>query len=140
MVYFVTDAAGQQVEVCFDMLTADDSNALNGDDWQGARFGDVWREWAAHEVALKLVLCDGSDESILGIVKIGIIRRISGGSRSLRDSLLETAPIHRHDAEQRYYRGIGRVLVARLAAESKAQGVEGRVLVVPVQGSAAFLS
>lgn len=125
-VYFVTDSAGQQVNVCFEPLTGNDSSALEGDDWQGAQFGEVWKAWAEHEVALKLVRCDGSDKSILGVVKIGTVRRANNRGGYLRDSLLETAPVYRHDMKARRYRGIGRVLVARLVAESKAQGAEGR--------------
>ena len=124
--------------VCFEPLTAEDSYALNGDDWKGARFSDVWKEWATHNLLLKLVLCDGNDDTILGIVRLGSARRISGGATILRDSLLETAPALQFRAGGRQYRGIGRVLVARLVVESKAQGAEGRVLVVPVHGSSAF--
>ena len=53
--YFITDAAGQRIEVCSDPLTSDDLNVLGGDNWRGARFGEVWKSFAEHEIALKLV-------------------------------------------------------------------------------------
>ena len=136
--YFVTDAAGQKVEVYFETLTVDDSDALNGDDWQGARFDAVWKEWAEHHLALKLLRCDGSHNAILGLVKIGVIERKGGKSDVLRDSLLESAPVHQFRSEDRRYRGIGRVLVARLITASKMQEAKGRVLVRPAEGTLPF--
>lgn len=137
-IYFVTDAAEQQVKVCFETLTANDSATLEGDDWQGARFGDVWKEWAEHEVALKLTLCSGEVKPILGVLKPGTAAEIYGGAIILRDSWLETAPVYRHDTEGRRYRGIGRILVARLIVESKKQGAGGHVLVSPTKDSIPF--
>jgi len=119
-------------------LTADDISALNGDDWKGARFGEVWKQWAEHELALKLVRCDGGDKSVLGLVKIGVTRQIVGGAISLRDNLLETVPIYRYDKQHRQYRGIGRVLIARLVAASRAQGAGGRLFISPVPTSLPF--
>ena len=136
--YFVTDTAGQIIAVCFEPLTADDTHALNGDDWRGARFGAVWKEWAAHNLALKLVRCDSSDPSLFGIVKLGTAAQITVGATILRDSLIETAPAHQFGTAGRRYRGIGRILIARLVMESKAQGANGRVLVLPVEGSTPF--
>ncbi len=137
-VYFLRDLlAGKDVAVCFEPLTADDTNALNGPDWQRARFGAVWKVWAEHELALKLTLCEGEGELVLGLVKLGTVQRINGAG-SLCDSLLEAAPIHRSGAIGRRYRGIGSVLVARLVVESKAQGAEGRLRVRPAQGSIPF--
>ena len=136
--YFITHAVGQRVKVCFAPLTADDSDALNEDEWQGARFGEVWKAWAEHEIALKLTLRDSSDTSILGIVKVGGAQRENGKPDVLRNSLLEAAPAHRFQAEGRRYRGIGRVLVAQLVIESKTQGAGGRLLIRPVSDSTGF--
>ncbi len=137
-IYFVTDATGQQVKVCFEPLTSKDSNALNGDDWQGARFGAVWKVWAEHDIALKLTLCNDDGKPVLGIVRLGTVQRIDGAAGSLCDSLLEASPVYRFGAAVRRYCGIGRVLVARLVVESKAQGAEGRLRIRPAEGSIPF--
>ena len=66
------------------------------------------------------------------------MERRNGKSDALRDSLLEAASAYRYKREKRKYRGIGRVLVAKLVVESKNLGAEGRLLVRSVQGSTGF--
>ena len=138
-IYTITDTRQNvKVNACFEPLTASDNEALKGEDWQAARFGDVWKELAQREVAQKLTLCDGDERPVLGLVQIGTVQRTNGGEKMLRDSLLEAALVHRHGTAQRRYSGIGRVLIARLIVESKAQGAEGRLLVRPVPSSVPF--
>ena len=138
-VYFLFDAvAGKDVCVRFEPLTESDRATLNEAKWREARFRDVWLEWARHGVALKLTRCDGEEQPILGLIRPGMAPSINGRAGALRDSLLETSPAYRHGTAERRYRGIGRVLGARLVAESNAQGAEGRVLVRPVRDSIPF--
>ena len=66
------------------------------------------------------------------------MERRNGKSDALRDSLLEAASAYRYKREKRKYRGIRRVLVAKLVVESKNLGAEGRLLVRSVQGSTGF--
>jgi len=40
-----------KVNVCFETLTANDADILKGEDWQGSRFGEVWKELAELEAA-----------------------------------------------------------------------------------------
>lgn len=138
-IYTIMDMRSNvKVNVCFETLTASDKEILRGEDWQAARFSAVWKELAEREVALKLTLCDGDEKPVLGLVQIGTVQRINLGEIMLRDSLLETAPVHRHGTAQRHYKGVGRVLIARLVVESKVQGAEGRLLVRPVPSSIPF--
>ena len=134
----MTDRAGRQVEVGFKTLTADDLDTLKRDDWQGARFIAVWKEWAGYEVALKLTRHEASDNSILGIVKVGNVEYHRGKPNLLRDSLLEASPSQRQSATERTYYGVGRVLVARLIRESQTAGAAGRLLVRPAQNVRQF--
>lgn len=71
--YLITDTrSNEKVTVCFEPLTQSDADTLKGEDWQGSRFGAVWKELAELEAAQKLTLCDGHNEDVLGIVQIGI--------------------------------------------------------------------
>ena len=138
-VYYITDTRRNvKVSVCFAPLTADDRTLLVGEDWQGARFQDVWIESAEHGVGLKLTLCAEKDGPILGLVRLGTAPQLNGDKGPLRSSLLEAAPVHQYGTTQRAYKGIGRVLVERLVEESKAQGADGSVLVRPSQDSIPF--
>ena len=137
--YTITDTRRNvKVDVCFEPLVVSDTEILRGEDWQGARFRDVWLALAEREAAQKLTLCDGAEKPILGLVQMGTLRRMNDGATVLRDNLLEAAPVHRHGTAQRGYKGIGRVLVTRLVEESKAQGAEGQLLVRPVTSSIPF--
>ena len=138
-VYYVYDSiVGRDVQVRFEPLTDADRGHLNGPEWLGARFGDVWLESAGRGVALKLTLRDGSAKPVLGVVRLGIAPSTNGHKGALRSSVLETAPAHRFGAVARRYRGVGRVLVARLIVESKAQCANGRILLRPARGSVTF--
>lgn len=138
-VYVLFDKVeGIEVRGCFEALEDVDRDILSGADWTNARFRDVWFEWAGQGVALKLTLCGGEEKPILGLVRPGNALAVHGRNSALRDSLLETAPAHRYGAREQRYQGIGRVLVARLIDESRAQGAEGRVLVRPVRDSTPF--
>ncbi len=111
---------------------------MDGEDWRGGRFLEVWKEALGQNTALKLTLCEGEEKPLLGIVRLGTAPRLNGTVGALRGSLLEAAPIHRHGKAGQRYRGIGEVLVARLVIESKIQGAEGPVRVRPIRGSEAF--
>lgn len=138
-IYTITDMRqNERVEVCFEPLTANDLVEFERDDWQGARFSDVWRELAQYEIAEKLTLCAGTDKPLLGIVQVGTVRMGEGRVTPLRDSLLEVAPVHQFITGRRSYKGIGRVLVARLIEASREKGAEGRLLVRPVPSSVPF--
>lgn len=135
--YFITEARTQRtVPVRFERLAAEDEAELNGAEWAEARFVDVWREFIGEGRTLKLVCVEEQDRRIQGLVRIGEVTRADG---SLKRSLLETAPFNRQEAgEQRAYRGVGRVLVARLVVESYQQGGRGKVTVRAARGTAPF--
>lgn len=126
------------INVYFESLTTEDTPILKGEDWQGARFGETWKALAEHDVAQKLTLQEGEEKPLLGMVYIGTVRKYNGHNSVLRDNLLEVAPVYRYGEEGRSYRGIGRVLVARLIAASMELGAEGRLLVRPVPSSIPF--
>lgn len=137
--YFLFDTVvGEEIAVCFEPLTEADHPALESEDWRGARFLDVWKESIGHDIALKLTLCEGEDKSLFGILRLGNTLRTSGHAGALKGSLLETAPVYRHSMTGRRYHGIGRVLVARLVMESKAQGAAGRLRIRAARDSEAF--
>ncbi len=125
--YFVTEAAtGDKISVQFAILGASDIAELHGENWNEAVFRDVWPVHAAEGQALKLVCANQVDTAIQGLVRLG---NATFAGNFLRKSLLETAPHNRHDIGTPRYRGVGRVLVARLVVESYRQGAQGRVLV-----------
>ena len=137
--YTITDTrSNAKVNVCFEPLTENDAAVLKGEDWQTARFREVWKAFAEHAVAQKLTWCDGEEKPLLGLVHIGTVRKRDTEVRALCDSLLEAAPVYCFGAEGRRYRGIGRVLVARLVIASKELGAEGRLLVRPAPLSLPF--
>jgi len=127
--YFVTDSAGIHVPVRFEPLTSSDISELSGDDWAGAIFLEVWREYAANDKpeTLKLVTAEGN-LVILGLLNIG---KVMDGVRAIKHNLLETAPVYRYriHSSAPSYRGVGTVLLARLIVESYNLGVGGAVRV-----------
>lgn len=127
-----------KVNVCFEPLTTDDVKTIRGEDWRTALFYEVWIETAEHETGWKLTLCEGEDKPILGLIRLGTAPQLNGDKGALSGSLLESVPVHQYGTAQRGYKGIGRVLIARLVEESKAQGADGSVRVRPAQGTVPF--
>ena len=124
-----------RLPVRFELLTAADALVLWGPSWAHAVFQAVWLNAAIAEFgALKVVAPADHDAGVLGLVLPGTIKKLRG---PLEDSLLETAPELRYGNPARSYRGVGRVLVARLVAESIVKGGGGaiRVRVRPGMGS-----
>ena len=125
--YFVTEAAtGDRLPVQFASLIDSDIAELLEATWIDAVFRDVWPVHATEGQALKLARVNGADTAIQGLIRLG---NAAVAGNFLRKSLLETAPHNRRDAVTPRYRGVGRVLVARLVIESYRQGAQGRVLV-----------
>ena len=133
--YFVVEArTGKRVAVQFASVTVADEAELRGEDWSQAVFRDVWPALVRDLNTFKLMRV-GEDSRIQGMVRVGdFVHRF----RLLKKSLLEAAPFNRHGQGPRQYQGVGRVLVARLVAESLAQGGRGRVLVSARPGTQAF--
>jgi hypothetical protein len=126
--YFVTRTrGGEQVRVRFERLTETDLQLPSGDAWVGAVFHSFWMSAAVTALgALKLTAVSERGDPTLGLLLPGTIKR-SGAP--LQDSLLETAPRYRYRHGVREYRGVGRVLVARLVVESLLDGGQGAVRV-----------
>ncbi len=120
-------ATHRSVRVGFQPLQSGDEAELRGPAWSGAVFREVWPGWIGEPGTYKLVRRHGQDRRIQGLLHLGRVERDGG---ALRDSLLETAPYNRERlVAERTYRGVGRVLVARLVLESYRQGGLGQVLV-----------
>jgi hypothetical protein len=135
--YRIVEAwTGRAVAVQFAPLTPDDEAELRGPEWRSARFAVVWPEYVRLAGTLKLICRRGRDRRIQGLVYPG---RVPWPGSPLEKNLLEAAPFNQYTAgEQRVYRGVGRVLVARLVAESFRQGGHGCVLVQAAPGSEGF--
>ncbi len=134
--YFITETrTGGVVPVRFEPLTPDDDAELKGDRWSAAVFKDVWPSYAHIPNTFKLVCVQDAASDIHGLVHVG---KIMTASRFLKKSLLETAPSNQHQTSQPRYRGVGRVLIARLVVESYLQGGQGKVMVRPRPGTEPF--
>lgn len=134
--YFITEAqTGRVVPVRFEQINAADQTELRNEDWQQAVFRDVWPELVRDDHTLKLVCDGGEDARIQGMVRFGNLTR---RSKLLKTNLLEAAPFNRHGRQLQAYRGVGRVLVARLVVESVLQGGHGRVAVLARTGTEPF--
>ena len=134
--YFITEAqTGHIIQVQFASVAVLDQPELRNEDWSQSVFRDVWPEIASHERTLKLVCIGSEDTRIQGMLCVGILTRPGG---FLRKNLLESAPFNRHGQQTQAYYGVGRVLVARLVAESVLQGGQGRVVVEPRKGTEKF--
>ena len=125
--YFVTDAqSGIAVPVAFQKVTEADAVELRSSEWQKATYADFWPECVRVERTLKLLAAGEENGTIQGMVRVG---KVEAGSIFLSNSLLESAPQNNYDAPTRRYRGVGRVLVARLVVESYLAEQQGRVLI-----------
>ena len=134
--YFITEVqTGRKVSVRFEPLALDDLAELQSAEWARAVFAAVWQYYAGDARTYKLVCTEGEDRRIQGIVSVGDV--LPYGT-SLRKSLLESAPFNRREKSAQVHRGVGRVMIARLIAESYLRGQQGRVSVVPRPGSEAF--
>lgn len=134
--YFVNDARTEdRVPVRFRGTAEPDAAELNGPDWSESVFREAWLELIKEARALKLVCADNADASVQGLVSVG---RVLPGGGALRKSLLEAAPPNRHGAHPQRFCGVGRVLVARLVAESYRRGARGAVTVRARVGSEGF--
>lgn len=133
--YITASQSGRTVPVRFAPLAPEDADELTSELWRQAVFSDVWPQFIGDETTRKLVCTQNEDLRIQGLVRFGSVTR-SGGL--LKHNLLEAAPFNQHNTSVQQYRGVGRVLVARLVAESVAQGGEGRVAVSPRRGTEPF--
>lgn len=130
--YFITEAqTGHRVPAHFEPLTPNDAAELNNEDWATAQFSSTWKQYVQAERVYKLVRVDFEDQRIQGLAHVG---KIEQGSIYLKKSLLEAAPFNQHGNKFQVYRGVGRVLIARLVAESVLLGGQGRVSVRPRTG------
>lgn len=132
--YYVLEGE-RPVRVWFTLLEAGDEDYIN-EWWKASIYFAVWQQVALHEVAqptsLKLVVADEQETQILGLLRMGggTSMQVTNGKRNTQ-SLLETAPRLRYASRQREYRGVGKVLVARLIAESIVRGKGGALIVTP---------
>lgn len=138
--YFITETqSGNPIPVRFEQLTEEDRAELQGEVWAGAVFAAVWPQFIGDEQTRKLVCVSPLEARIQGLVRIG---KVASGSGVLTKSLLATALFNRQEMQwqktglpiplvtrQQQYRGVGRVLVARLVVESYRQGGTGKVRV-----------
>ncbi len=132
--YYVLE--GQRpVRVRFTPLEAEDEAYIN-DWWYASVYFAMWQHLAQYELSrqatLKLVAAEGQDTSILGLLRMASDTSVQVMYGKLNTkSVLETAPRFRYPVQSRDYRGIGKVLVARLIAESIRHGQEGALVVSP---------
>jgi GNAT superfamily N-acetyltransferase len=122
--YVVHRATGEPVSVYFAPLDESDRAALLSEPWRSAVFAEVWPEFIGYSRALKLVY----DQEILGLLRLG---EKPAGVNFLRENLLEARP-------ESELRGVGRVLVARLVAESYNRGAMGQVRVESHKNAVGF--
>ncbi|GEM_PF-2113517 len=132
--YFVMEA-GQRVQVRFTTLEPDDEQHIAAS-WTGAVYFDLWlydaHQAIMHQITRKLIAADGNTENILGLLRMGNAVSVRLTYRKLNtQSVLETAPHLHYRRAERAYHGIGKVLVARLIAESIVQGHGGALVVSP---------
>ena len=131
--YYVLE--GQRpVQVRFKPLEAEDEVYIT-DWWRSSIYFAVWQQVAQYEVAqptsLKLIVADEQEKQILGLLRMGgPSMQVSYGKLNTQ-SMLETAPRFRYRVQGRDYKGIGKVLVARLIAESVVHGKGGALIVTP---------
>ena len=123
--YLLWDAhKGERRIAFFAQLGRADRASLDKPAWSQAVFIDAWREHAEYgQLAFKLQADDGM--GMLGLVAPGKIR-----TGFLAGSLLETVPGCQYPAIAPY-RGVGKVLVARLVVESILRAGKGRIMVLP---------
>ncbi len=122
--YFALGASGEPICVHFEPLVESDREALLSEPWASAVFAEVWPEFIGYSWALKLVY----NQEILGLLRLGAK---PAGVNFLRENLLETRP-------ESGLRGVGRVLVARLVAESYNRGATGQVRVQSHRNAVGF--
>lgn len=132
--YFVM-SDGQPLRIRFTPLEAEDARRI-AEFWEGAVYFPLWQEVASHEAnrqtTLKLIAANGSDDRILGLLRMGSRTSMYAASRGLNTfSVLEAAPRLQHRQSDRRIQGGGKVLVARLIAESVLCGSEGGLTVTP---------
>ena len=134
--YFITEVqTRRKVLVRFEPLAPDDDAELRGSVWSQSIFAAVWQHYMGDGRTYKLVCIEEADKRIQGIVCVGSIAQ---NATLLRENLLESAPFNQKTYRSQEYRGVGRVLVARLVVESYLQGGKGRVAVKPRQGTERF--
>ncbi len=134
--YFVINAlTGERQRVYFAPLLPEDEAELRGPDWSRAVYRDVWIAFADDGQTFKLLCIEGSPGEILGLARIGIMKK---SDKFLRKSLVESAPSNRTGAGLQKFAGVGRALVARIVAESFRIGGQGRIIVEPRPGSEFF--
>ncbi len=132
--YYVREGV-QLVRVRFMPLEAGDEAYINAQ-WRNSVFFAVWQRLAQHEIAqptsLKLVADAEQEKPILGLLRIGggASMQVTYGKLNTQ-SVLETVPRFRYQSKEREYRGVGKVLVARLIVESILQGQGGNLVVSP---------
>jgi GNAT superfamily N-acetyltransferase len=121
---FVRDAQREPIRVHFELLVDSDREALLSEPWRSAVFAEVWQEFLDYPQALKLIC----GQEIVGLLRLG---EKPTGINFLRENLLESRP-------ESKLQGIGRVLVARLVAESYNKGAMGQVRVQSHKNAVGF--
>ena len=139
--YFVFDKIqGSDAAVRFAPFTVSDQTELSGPSWASSLFSQTWAGFAGDSQTLKLVKINDKvndkGQDIDGIVRLGAVPL---GSRGLRNSLLEAAPVHRFAPHSgRQLSGVGRVLLARLVVECYHSGGSGALFVRAHAGAVDF--
>jgi len=134
--------AGQRVPVQFKTLETEDEQRIT-DSWEGSVYFDLWqydaRQADMHQTTRKLMMADGIDGSILGLLRMGSnISPLADAVKLNTQSVLETAPRSQYQRTGREFSGVGKVLIARLIAESILRGRNGALLVTPRPQSIPF--
>ena len=138
--YVVEDRAGNPITVQFLPFLSGDQSIVAGSAWNGSAFQSSWVGLAGAPRILKLVDPTALSSAIMGLLTLG---DVTPGSTAIRNNMLETAPAYQYSNRTQSgvvtgIKGIGRVLVARLVAESYNQGGDGSVLVRPRPASVRF--
>ncbi len=135
--YRVWSETNEPVAVRFALPTESDREKLSVYPWNLAVYGPAWPDFIGDSKTRKLISTDGDSPEILGMLRIG--EALPGHYYLLRN-LLEANPEYKYpkNLSSRRIRGIGRVLVARLVAESYNRGMEGRVQVRSHPGAVSF--
>jgi hypothetical protein len=125
--YFIHGVQGEPIRVHFEPLIQSDREALTQSPWLDAVYWESWPFFVEEPKTLKLVRSDGENSEILGLLRLG---EKLPGTMLLMKNLLEANPKYRSSiGANREVRGIGKVLVSRLVAESYSLGAAGQVRV-----------
>jgi hypothetical protein len=125
------------VGLCFRPFGVEDIPKLTGPKWTPSVFGDWWMDTATNDLRrqhlLKLVRSGSPPSEVIE----GLLY-MEDGPEWPKNSILEAANSHRFGAIDRELIGVGRVLIARIVAESVGRGLQGGFFVEIASDATAF--